>query len=451
MFGRTLLAFFSAILVLGGPSVAQDRLEKAASYSASKAGDALLIWQRDSLVLERYQNEFAPDKAHLLASGTKTFSGLLAWAAVADGLLALDERVAETLPAWNDDPQRSAITVRQLLHLTSGLDPGGPARALSFDEALKQPLVHPPGEGFRYGPAAFQAFGALLQRKLGEEDPTSYLQRRILSPIGAEVAAWTRVDGTDPKLGGGAKMTARDWLRVGRLLLQDGQWNGKAVLPAGLRDTLATPRPASPGYGLTIWLNAAVPPNHSFFNHTPPIARPDGPGGMIYADGPADLFMAAGAFNQRLYVVPSREMVVVRFGRPDRSFRDAELLARLLDGRAYEAPERPPVPKEKRVAFLTNLQMVRLDSALTLTEAQEATLRPIVEAKMTTVVDVLPKLKQRDDLSRRKKRRLFRQLRRAQRTAVQKIEAALTDKQTAAYRDVLAEQRERMRTRWGQR
>jgi hypothetical protein len=144
-------------------------------------------------------------------------------------------------------------------------------------------------------------------------------------------------------------------------------------------------------------------------------------------------------------------MVVVRFGRPDRSFRDAELLARLLDGRAYEAPERPPVPKEKRVAFLTNLQMVRLDSALTLTEAQEATLRPIVEAKMTTVVDVLPKLKQRDDLSRRKKRRLFRQLRRAQRTAVQKIEAALTDKQTAAYRDVLAEQRERMRTRWGQR
>jgi CubicO group peptidase (beta-lactamase class C family) len=441
------LLLLAALLTLGGPAVAQDRLERAASYSASTSGDALLVWRRDSLVLERYHGGVDADTPHPLASGTKTLSGLMAYAADADGLLSLDDRVAETIPAWRDDPQKSTITVRQLLHLTSGLDPGGPGVALSFDEALEQPLVHPPGAGFRYGPAAFQAFGALLRRRLDGEDPTRYLQRRVLAPIGAEVAAWRRVDGTDPRLGGGARMTARDWLRVGRLILQDGRWGGTRVLPAGLRDTLATPTPASPGYGLSVWLNAAVPPDHPFFDHAPRAAHPDGPDGLIYAAGPPDLFMAAGAFNQRLYVVPSREMAVVRFGRPDPSFRDAELLARLLDGVAYEAPPRPPVPTAERAAFLTNVQMTRLDSALALTEAQEDAIRPVVEEKMTTIADVLPELRQKDDLSWRDKRRLFRRLRRVQREAARAIEAELTDDQVTRYHAFLEAQRERMRAR----
>lgn len=449
---RTILgALLPVFLTVASPVLAQDRLEMAASYSASKSGDALLVWQRDSLVLERDQNGYDAEMPHLLASGTKTFSGLMAWAAVADGLFTLDERVAATIPSWRDDPQTSTITVRQLLSLTSGLAPGGPARSLSFDEALDQPLVHPPGEGFRYGPAAFQAFGAFLQRKLDGEDPARYLQRRILSPIGAEVAGWSRVDGTDPKLGGGARMTARDWLRVGRLILQDGQWNGSAVLPVGLRDTLATSTPAGPGYGLTVWRNAAVDPDHAFFDHAPRATRPDGPDGMIYAGGPSDLFMAAGAFNQRLYVIPSRETVVVRFGRPDRSFSDAELLARLLDGRAYEAPSRTPPSDEERIAFLTNVQMSRLDSALQLTAAQEDAIRPLVRKQMTTLADVLPALKNEDDIGRREKRRLVRRLRRTQRETVRAIEAELTDEQGKQYRAFLEEQRERRRARWGRR
>lgn len=56
---------------------------------------------------------------------------------------------------------------------------------------------------------------------------------------------------------------------------------------------------------------------------------------MIYADGPSDLFMAAGGSGQRLYVIPARELVVVRVGRADPTWNDAEFLARLLDGRPY--------------------------------------------------------------------------------------------------------------------
>jgi CubicO group peptidase (beta-lactamase class C family) len=321
------------------PGAAQDepetpeRLQMAADYSAAHAGDALVVWAEGEVVLERGQNGYDLGVPHFLASGTKSFAGVAALAAVEDSLFTLDERVAETITEWQDDSTKSQITVRQLLHLTSGLDPG---EASTFDEAARTAVLDPPGTMFRYGPTAFQVFGALLQRTRNGTDPLRYYAQRIFDPLGIAPGRWTYVDGEDPQLAGGARLTAGDWLRFGRLLLNDGRWEGTQVLPAGLLDSLTMPTDASPGYGLTVWLNAPVDPNSSFFDHAPPTLQPDGPDAMIYNDGPSDLFMAAGLYNQRLYVIPSREMVAVRFGRPSRAWNDAEFLARLLDGRAYE-------------------------------------------------------------------------------------------------------------------
>lgn len=314
----------------------RDRLEMAADYSAAHAGDALVVWESGAVVLQRAQNGYDLADPHFLASGTKSFAGVAAWAAVEDGLVALDERVAATIPEWQDDSTKSQITVRQLLHLTSGLDAGEAGEAPTFDEAVGTAPLNPPGTTFRYGPTAFQLFGALLQRTRGGEDPLRYYEQRIFDPLGIEAGPWTYVGSTDPQLAGGAWLTAGDWLRFGRLLLNDGRWEGEQILPVGLLDALTTPTGASPGYGLTVWLNAPVDPAASFFEYAPSSLQPDGPNGMIYDDGPADLFMAAGLFNQRLYVIPSREMVAVSFGRPSRTWSDAEFLARLLDGRPYE-------------------------------------------------------------------------------------------------------------------
>ncbi|NBB73601.1 MAG: serine hydrolase, partial [Bacteroidetes bacterium] len=76
----------------------------------------------DPLALAAAYAEPHAGKPHLLASGTKAFNGILALAAAEDGLLTLDERVAETIPAWSEDPAKSQITIRQLLHLTAGFD-----------------------------------------------------------------------------------------------------------------------------------------------------------------------------------------------------------------------------------------------------------------------------------------------------------------------------------------
>ena len=418
-----------------------ERLAMAARYSAAHAGDALLVWTDGELVLERAQNGYNLDRPHMLASGTKSFVGVAALAAVADGLLTLDERVAETISEWQDDPRRSSITIRQLLHLTSGLDPGGAGRAPTFDAALRTSALEVPGTTFRYGPTAFQVFGALLQRKLDGEDPLRYIERRLLAPLGVQADRWIYVDGQDPQLAGGARLTARHWLRFGRLLLNDGRWNGTPVVPASELDALVRPTEASPGYGLTVWLNAAVDTSSAFFEHAPPTLHPDGPQGMIYNDGPSDLFMAAGLFNQRLYVIPSRDMVVVRFGRADPTWSDAEFLARLLDGRAYEAAARKRLPPEERIAVLTALRLQQLDAAVDLTEAQENALRPIIERQWRDL----------DTIRREQGSGSLLRLRALQRRTDRAIEAELTASQRGAYRAFRAEQRERRREAWWRR
>jgi len=427
------------------PANAGSPLEMAAAYSAERAGDAVLVWKNGTLVLERYQNGFAADEAHILASGTKTFSGAMALAAVEDGRFALDDPVAQYITEWQDDPQKAQITIRQLLHLTGGLGTQI-GQAPSFDEAVQAPLVHRPGEAFRYGPTAFQVFGALLQRVLDGEDPAAYLQHRLLAPIGAEVADWNRVDG-DPQLAGGASLTARDWLRFGRLLLNDGQWNGESVIDPALMAELTQPTAASPGYGLTVWLNAAVDTSDAFFEGAPVVIQPDGASGMIYHDGPPDLYMAAGLFNQRLYIIPPEQMVVVRFGRADAAWSDAAFLARLLDGEAYDAPPRPKLSSAERVDLLTRLRIHQLDRLLSLADTQEEAIRPLVRRQM----EGLTMLEDWADRDRRARRRTLRDLRRLQQETDRAIRSKLTDEQAAAYRDFQAEERAERLERWRQR
>jgi CubicO group peptidase (beta-lactamase class C family) len=126
-----------------------------------------------------------------------------------------------------------------------------------YQHAVGLPAETEPGETFRYGPSHFYAFGELVKRKLEprEQDPLAYLEARIFAPIGMRYERWERDDAGNPHIPNGAYLTARDWAKLGRLVLRQGKWEGEQLVPAGLLAECFEPAPANPGYGLTWWLN----------------------------------------------------------------------------------------------------------------------------------------------------------------------------------------------------
>jgi CubicO group peptidase (beta-lactamase class C family) len=110
-------------LAAAGPAPPPAALRAAAAYSAAREGVSFVVLVDRRVVFEEYANGASAASAHEHASGTKSFSGVMAAAAVKDGLLALDERVSDTLPEWRSDPRKREVTLRQLLSLTSGVNP----------------------------------------------------------------------------------------------------------------------------------------------------------------------------------------------------------------------------------------------------------------------------------------------------------------------------------------
>ena len=345
-----------AVVLVGGCAGSRQaapgldtRLDLARTYSAQISGDALLVWIDGDLVLEDYPGDYDPTQPHVLTEISALLPSLVALKAAGEGRLALDAPVANALPEWTRDSLKAQITVGQLLGYTGGLRPGNLETPPTYEEAIEAPLVHEPGAGFRYGPTSIHAFGALMERALGS---FGGLKEQILRPLGIPGGRWSAVGGPvdapsarrlTPRLFDGARLTPRELLRVGRLLLQKGRWKGEQIIEDV--GPLTHPAPASPGFGLGVWLNAEMPsaessgPGPAFRRQVPErIMIPRGQQRLIYDGAPPDLYMAAGRFNQRLYVIPSREMVVVRLGRANRTWSDPAFLARLLDGRRPQVP-----------------------------------------------------------------------------------------------------------------
>ncbi|HUT93045.1 MAG TPA: serine hydrolase [Thermoguttaceae bacterium] len=262
---------------------------------------------------------------------------------IEDGLVeSFDEPACKTLTEWKDDPRKSRITERHLLNLTAGLPQDlinlqGHDRATLAPDLYKHAVglkaVIGPGERFQYGPSCFYALGEIMKRKLAtkKQTPLDYLKERILNPIGVQIADWVHDSSGNPHIPNGAHLTARDWGKFGQWLLQGGQWNGKQIVQKDLLEECFKPCQANPGYGLTFWLNqpggVGVTPRQK--------SKSDDRGGFIYRDGCPDLAGALGAGQCRMYVIPSRKMVVVRqCAKPQDRYQDDAFLALLLGGKA---------------------------------------------------------------------------------------------------------------------
>ena len=334
-------SLFAAVLALL-PCVAHADARAAAEYSARHGGVSFIAIRDGETLHEAYPNGGGAEKAHELASGTKSFSGVIAAVAVKDGLLSLDERAADTLDEWKDDPRKSQITLRQLLSLTSGIEGGHIGRPPDYQDAVALPAVAEPGTVFEYGPVNFQIFGEIMKRKLQSyeggrySDALAYLKARILDPLDITPAQWNRGRDSNPHLPSGADLTARDWARFGEFILDRGEVDGKLLVDEAAFAAMFDGSAVNPGYGLTWWLNAEPSAE------TLKASRPMTVASDLYthprrSELPDDLFMAAGAGDQRLYIIPSINLVVVRQtdriffrSRAARRYSDVEFLLALL-------------------------------------------------------------------------------------------------------------------------
>ena len=321
-------------------TVSNSTYRKAADYSRDTRGLSLIVYKDGKVVFEEYHNGHDAETPHLLASGTKSFVGVLLAAAIEDGLIkSFDERVSEVLTEWRSDPRKSRMTYRELLTLTGGLESGPIGRPPLYAAAAGFQSKFEPGTTFEYGPVPFQVFGEALRRKLQpkKECVKDYMERRIFDPIGLKYTRWTMQAG-QPNLPSGAYLTAGEWLKFGKLLLNGGKWNGKQIIKKSLLEELTKGSKANPNYGMTFWLNRSGESNAKLAENRGRLGRLLGDREVNTTaiskrgfgdDLPRDIYVAAGAGNQRLYIIPSKNMVVVRQARQAR-FDDGEFLRLLL-------------------------------------------------------------------------------------------------------------------------
>ncbi len=281
------------------------RFDQAAAYSAERQGVSLLVMQGGRVLFEDYPRSRA-GAAHELASGTKSFSGVLAAAMVQDGLLSLDEACAATLSEWRDDPVKRSATIRSLLGLSSGVAPGPMGRPPTYAAAVERPFAGATGV-FRYGPGPFQVFGEIVRRKLAaagrSDDVLAFMDERLLGPAGVMHGQWRRQTG-QANLPSGAHLDALNWGRFGAFVMGGCRVDGRAIVDAAALADCFRPTPANPGYGLTWWLLRP--------GLIPPSPRSPIDSTVAALAGLPPVSMAAGAGDQRLYLIPDRDIVVVR-------------------------------------------------------------------------------------------------------------------------------------------
>src|SRR5262249_46214034 len=256
-----------AIAFLASPSFAADiqpgNCAGAAAYSEKNTGFSLLVMQNGKTVFEHYANGGGADMRCKIFSGTKSFWGIAALCAARDGLIKLEDHVADTITEWKTDPRKSQITIRQLLNQTDGIEPSPHLHSDSIRDrdamAISLPVVHSAGAAFAYGPSHLQIFNELLRRKLNGKSTISYISDNVLSPLGLTSMEFKKDGRGNPLPASGFELTAREWANFGEMILGRGNFHSKQIVPSGLLGAAFNGSGANPSYGFTLWLNREAP------------------------------------------------------------------------------------------------------------------------------------------------------------------------------------------------
>ena len=198
--------------------------------------------------------------------------------------------------------------------------------------AIRLPTLAEPGASFIYGPSHLQIFSELLRRKLGGRSTIAYFEGHVSSRLGLRRLNYKKDARGNPLPATGFELTAREWARLGQLVLGRGNYHGRQIVPADLLREAFIGSQANLSYGLTFWLNQGTPNGREVDVERMldlPWQTAQWTDICICKDAPADMLVALGSGYQRLFIIPSMNALIVRQGWGAK-FSDANFLRLVL-------------------------------------------------------------------------------------------------------------------------
>ncbi len=275
-----------------------DDLDSLSAFLVEKNTKAFIILKDGKIAFEEYYDGFGQDSIWYWASAAKTLTGYLVGIAQEEGLLDLDDKTSDYLGAgWTSAPadKEDLITIRHQLSMSTGLDDGVPDPNC-LDASCLQYLADA-GDRWSYHNAPYR----LLQDVVGSASGLTfqnYTFQKIMLKTGLSGAWVDYVFYSKP----------RSMARFGSLILNRGNWNGTTVLADQTFQTemINTSQNFNQSYGYLWWLNGKgsymLPQTQVVFNTN------------LTPNAPDEMYAALGKNDQKLYIIPSQNIAIVRMG-----------------------------------------------------------------------------------------------------------------------------------------
>ena len=283
-----------------------DRLVVRNEYNGHAFGS--IVIHKGIPVAEKYKGQFNKKTRFLSWSMAKSFTNALAGIMVMEGKLDINQPAGISM--WQNDERRT-ITMNNLMKMQSGLhwneDYGNRSDVtlMLYEHndfagyASRQPLDYPVGGHWYYSSGSANIVCELMRKKFDRDDLYwSYAHSRLFDRTGMQDVVF-EVDPTGTQAGSSyIYATVRDFARFGTLYLNDGVFNGERVLPEGWVKYSTVPVADSKGsYGSFFWLNR----------------------GKYYPSAPEDMYFCFGYNGQRIFIIPSKDLIIVVVGYSPKS------------------------------------------------------------------------------------------------------------------------------------
>lgn len=275
----------------------QTAIQPLKEYLSLKYTKSFMILVNGRIAMEEYFDGHTPSSEWEWNSAGKTLVATTTGIAQQEGLLNITNKASDYLGTeWTNMPlaKENLITVRHLLTMTSGIDDSSPL-------VIKPNLTYVADAGTRWAYGnVFQKLMDVIGEASGKEFET-YFNEKLKDKIGMD-GFWNF----------GAvysiyHSTTRSMARFGLLALNQGKWNSTEVINEPyFKESITTSQNINPSYGYLWWLNG----KNSYMVPGSQIVFP----GYLVPNAPADMYSAMGASDQRIYVIPSKKMVVIRMG-----------------------------------------------------------------------------------------------------------------------------------------